>query len=139
MNSWQLFDNFNQVIDCGLPFHTTPVRIDLLSKNNSINELFYKLYKNPILYTIKSLMHSCILSLLKSRKDSMRSPSMKPNDASVLRSVLNARQKSWSILPTDLITLLRRDWKSRKKLKYSWGNCATNPSIITLKLIQYFI
>ena len=43
---------------------------------------------------------SFILSLDRSRKDSMRSPSMNPSHGSTLRSVAKLRQKLCSILPT---------------------------------------
>ena len=55
--------------------------------------------------TCKPLTTSSILSLLRSKNASMRSPSMKPFVGSLFFSERNSLQNEWSILPTGLMTL----------------------------------
>ena len=97
---------------------------------------------------------SAILSLLKSKNVSIKSPSMKPyfkkgakcnhifstlkfqfvkkkiqytSMASVFRSFMKLLQKSWSIRPTNLITRQRFRWRSDKNAKKSGGKDVTMP------------
>ena len=106
VNPSKIFNDFDDILNCSFPFHTTAI------VNLKPNQQFSKTMKKNKLYSWK---HTCnpvttsfIFSVDKSRKDSIKSPSMKPSHGSTLRSVEKLRQKLCSILPTAFITRASR-------------------------------
>ncbi|KAG0575943.1 hypothetical protein M758_3G177800 [Ceratodon purpureus] len=70
---------------------------------------------------------SSILFRLRSRNDSIRSPSKKLRASTVFRSLLNDRHCSWLSPPTPLITFTRACWSFCRNRNCSWGSDAITP------------
>lgn len=140
---WKTTVQLSKLLYAFITFYQSRKQQSLLKKlikwNISKVVLSIPSYKVPawIYFTCNPVATSFMSLWDRSRKLSTRSPSMKPSHGSVLTSVVNERQKPWSILPTGLMVWVSLSCSSYRNSNSSLLICVTSPT--SNKASKYYL